>query len=138
MDLDAIKKLRQRRIISQREEAQLESFLMNAYETLMNYDVWERLFIKVSQWVETTRFEQARLDQVLSGKLLVWLSADRRKLEFHAPLEGDSSSTRGPNREPAPLRDRAASLSEPVLRSLDVTREESGPRNPTDGEDTNQ
>ena len=93
MKLDAIKKLRLREIISQREETQLESFLMKAYETLRDDDLWEKLFIKVSQWVETTKFEQSRLDQVLAGRLLVRLNTNHRNFEFYAPASAEEGSS---------------------------------------------
>ena len=139
MTSDTIKRLQNRKFISKSELEQIISLVYNArLKGPVNDDLEDALVTKLGEWGETTRFEQAWLDQVLSGKLLVWLSTDRRKIEFHAPLEGGSSLTRGPNRESASLRDRAASPSEPVLRSPDVMREESGPRNPTDGEGTLQ
>lgn len=139
MTSDTINRLENCKFISKSESEQIISLVFNArLKGPVNDDLEDALVTKLGEWGETTRFEQARLDQVLSGRLLVRLSTDLRKLEFHAPLEGVGRSTRGQNRESTPLRDLRASPSEPVLRSPDVTREKSGPRNPTDGEDTLQ
>ena len=137
MTSKATERLENRKFISKSEVKQIISCVIDArLNGPDSNDLENALITKIGEWAETTRFEQARLDQVLSKRLLVRLTTDRRKLEFHAPLEEDSRSTRGPNRESASLCDRTASLSEPFLRSPDLTREKSGPRNPTNGEDT--
>ena len=91
--LDAIEKLRKRRIISQSEAAQLTSSLLDEYRGSSDDDLLDRLFIKVSQWVETTKFEQSRLDQVLAGQLLVRLGTNRRSFEFYAPASAEEGSS---------------------------------------------
>ncbi len=93
--LDAIEKLGQRRIISQDEATQLTSAVFDAYPGSVDDNLLDQLFIKVSECVETVKFEQARLDQILAGKLLVRLSTNCRNLEYFAPvLAEDGSSDR--------------------------------------------
>jgi hypothetical protein len=129
MTSKASERLENRKFISKSEAKQL---ILRVVEAQLkgpeSNDLEDTLITKLGEWADTTRFDQARLDQVLSGRLLVRLNTDCQKLEFHAPLEGDSRSTRGPNREHASLRDHTASLSESFFRPL----------NPTDGEDTLQ
>jgi hypothetical protein len=91
--LDAIEKLRQRRVISEGEAAQLTSSLFNAYRGPKDDNLMDRLFIKVSQWVEATKFEHSRLDQVLAGRLLVRLNTNGRSFEFYAPEPAEEDSS---------------------------------------------
>jgi hypothetical protein len=129
MTQDTIEKLKNRKFISESEADQIVLCVLNAWlRGPESSDMENALLTKIGEWADTTRFEQARLDQVLSGKLFVRLSTDRRKLEFHAPLEGDVRLIPKTNPEPASLGDPTASPSEPFLWSPD----------PTDGEDTLQ
>lgn len=91
--LDAIEKLRQRRIISDSEAGQLTSSLFNSCDRSSGDEQLNRLFIKVSEWVEATKFDQSRLDQVLAGRLLVRLNTNRRSLEFYAPESAEEDSS---------------------------------------------
>jgi hypothetical protein len=129
MTQDTIERLENRKFISKSEADQIIACVLNAWlRGPGSSDLEDILLTKIGEWADTTGFEQARLDQVLSGKLLVRLSTDRRNLEFHAPFEGDGRWTSRPNPESASLGDPTASPSEPFLGSPD----------PTDGEDTIQ
>ena len=94
MTPDAIEKLQNRKFVSNSEANQLERCVFNArLNGPESSDREDALATKLGDWAETTRFEQKRLDQVLSGKLLVRLSTDRRKLEFHAPESDEKDSS---------------------------------------------
>ncbi len=94
MTTETIERLKGRKFISETEANRLVLCVVNAHLGGPDWsDLENALITKLGDWADATRFEQARLNQVLSGELLVRLSTDRRKIEFHAPESAEENSS---------------------------------------------